>query len=213
MIQAVTFKVRPATLRRLQKGFESMPRKMLQEFGQAFEDWGEDWRGSMLDRFRGGDGLHTRTGGLKRSLDARVTGKGSPGMKLRLVSGGVPYARIQEHGGTVKPINARFLAIPLDANKTAAGVPRYPSPRAFIAAHPGETFFLRAGGTLLLMWKNPTKAAAKSSGTGAGAVPLWMFVRQVTIPPRLGFFKTWKQLRYERDARMVKIARAMGRFS
>lgn len=222
MIRAVTFKTQPATMRRLQRGFQTMPERMNSEFGRAFEDWGESWRGKMLERFRGGgDELHTRTGALKRSLAAKVTGEGTPDLKLKLASGGVPYARLQEYGGIVRPVRAKFLAIPLEANKTAAGVARYPSPREFIAAHPKETFFLRSGGTLLLMWKNPTAAAKRSSGTGRGAVPLWMFVRQVEIPgpnapskggaSRLGFFDTWKGLARERRVRMARIARTLGR--
>lgn len=224
MIKAVSFKVPKAQMRRIQRGFETMPQRMHAEFDRAFADWGEDWRGSMLERFRGSTGeLTTRTGALKRSLGAKLSGTGSADLKLRLTSGGVPYARIQEQGGIIRPVKARFLAIPLEANKTAAGVARYPSPRAFISSHPGQTFFLRTDqGKLLLMWKNPTAAARKSARTGKGeAVPLWLLVRQVelsgpkaptkTAPSRLGFFDTWKHLGRARRVRMARIARSIGR--
>jgi hypothetical protein len=226
VIQAVSFKVQPATMRRIEQGFRTMPERMTAEFKTAFRDWGESWQGKMAERFRGAEGeLHTRTGALKRSLDHQVRGSSAADLKLRLVSAGPSYARIQERGGVVRPVRAKFLAIPLEANKTAAGVARYPSPREFIAAHPGETFFLRTGsGKLLLMWKNPTQAARRSGGAKKGeAVPLWLLVRRVEIPgpdapskggaSRLGFFDTWRGMERERRVRMARIARAMGRFS
>jgi|APSaa5957512622_1039677.scaffolds.fasta_scaffold41331_2 hypothetical protein len=42
-------------------------------------------------------------------------------------AGPVPYARIQEEGGTVVPVRRRWLRIPLGPAKTAAGVDRYPT--------------------------------------------------------------------------------------
>jgi hypothetical protein len=219
-----TFRVQAASMRRIEQGFRKMPEKMHAQFGKAFVDWGEQWRGTMLERFRGGEGaLHTRSGDLKRSLGAKVSGAGSADLKLRLVSGGIPYARLQEYGGIVRPVRAKFLAIPLDANKTASGQARYPSPRQFIASHPGETFFLRSGSTLLLMWKSPSRAAARSSGTGKGAVPLWLFVKQVELPgpkaptkqsaSRLGFFDTWKGMARDRRVTLQKIARELRSFT
>jgi hypothetical protein len=225
VIQAVSFKVQEATMRRIERGFQTMPTRMGAEFKTAFRDWGEAWQGRMADRFRGSDGgLHTRTGALKRSLDHRVSGNSAADLKLRLVSAGPSYARIQESGGVIRPVRAKFLAIPLEANKTAAGVARYPSPREFIAAHPGETFFLRTQtGKLLIMWKSPTAAARKSGKAAKGeAVPLWLLVRQVDIPgpnspghqqaSRLGFFDTWRGMERERRVRMARIARSIGRF-
>jgi hypothetical protein len=221
VISAVVFKTQPATMRRLERGLETAPERMQKSFRDAFNRWGEDWFGRMADRFRGGaDGLHTRTGALKRSLNHVVQGGSLADLKLRLTSGGVAYARLQEYGGIVRPKNARFLCIPTEANKTAAGVARFGSPRAFIAAHPGETFFLRKNGKLLLMWKGPSPAVRKSAGAGKGeAVALWYLVRQVEIPgpkaptkggpSHLGFFDTWKQLEGARRAGLQQIARAV----
>ena len=47
----------------------------------------------------------------------------------------VPYARIQEEGGTITPRNARFLAIPVGPALTAAGVSRFRSPRDVQGLH------------------------------------------------------------------------------
>lgn len=41
----------------------------------------------------------------------------------------VRYARLQELGGTIRPVNASLLAIPVDAGLTGPGIPRYTSPR------------------------------------------------------------------------------------
>jgi hypothetical protein len=61
------------------------------------------------------------------------------------------YAAMREKGGTIKAVRTKMLAIPLDPALTAAGVPRYSSPReipgafvlklwgrAFIAAEAGK---------------------------------------------------------------------------
>jgi len=42
---------------------------------------------------------------------------------------GVPYAPLHEFGGTIMPVKAKRLAIPLPAARTAAGVARISSPR------------------------------------------------------------------------------------
>jgi hypothetical protein len=60
----------------------------------------------------------------------------------------VLYARIQDRGGTVSPRRTKYLAIPLRAAKTAAGVPRFASARndpTPMHVRPG-----RQPGTLLL---------------------------------------------------------------
>lgn len=117
----------------------------------------------------GESGLHVRTGALKSSIVALpiereehcITGKVVAGQKLR-------YARIQEYGGTIKPKKAKFLAIPLNAVKTAAGVARF-SPREAAAAGYPHTF-VRSG---VLFGKQ-----------GDQVVPLFALRRSVTLPAR-----------------------------
>jgi len=214
VIKAVTYQVKnKAAMRRLEQGLRTAPDRMRAEFTKTFHDWGNRWHGEMVGRIRdGSNGLHNRSGRLRNALSSVVSGAGTADLKLRLTSGGVPYAPIHEFGGVVRPKRARFLCIPTEAAKTAAGVvagPFQAGPRAFIAAHPGETFFLRKNGKLLLMWKTPRGPAAK--GAKGEAVALWYLVRQVTIPPRLGFFDTWKKFERERRADLQKIARAVVR--
>lgn len=60
----------------------------------------------------------------------------------------VGYARLQDLGGTIRPRRTKYLAIPLSAAKTGAGVPRFASAR-----HDPTPMHIRPGkrpGTLLL---------------------------------------------------------------
>jgi len=128
-------------------------------------------------------GLQVRTGALRRSIvpgpilsgPAGVTGSVLAGQKL-------PYARIQEFGGTIRPVHAQFLAIPLgpwSKDKTmpltAKGVSRF-GPldaeqagwRTFIAKN---IIFGRQPGD-----RTPT--------------PLFALKKEVTIPARPYFWPT-----------------------
>ncbi len=121
----------------------------------------------------GESGLAVRTGALKGSAQSGgVTDSGAKVSGKVLVGQGLPYARIQEEGGTVVPTHGQFLAIPLDAAKTAAGVVRF-APRDATANGYDRTFI-----------ENGIIFGAKWSG-GKGKndfVPLFKLVRQVTIP-------------------------------
>lgn len=78
------------------------------------------------------------------------------------------YAPVHEYGATIRAKNGKYLAIPLDAAKTAAGVVRG-LPRSF-----PDTFVRTSkAGHLLIFQKQ-----------GKEAVPLFALVRQVTIKPR-----------------------------
>jgi phage gpG-like protein len=79
-----------------------------------------------------GQSLHVRSGRLRASVQSEVKEEGV-GWDLALRAGGgardVRYARIHEEGGVIRPVNAKYLAIPLPIARTAAGVSRYASPR------------------------------------------------------------------------------------
>jgi hypothetical protein len=62
---------------------------------------------------------------------------------------GVPYALMQEEGGTQYPRNAKMLRIPLDAAKTAAGVDRYPTPLRVSAPDKFYLYKARSGNLFL----------------------------------------------------------------
>ena len=60
--------------------------------------------------------LQVRSGQLRRSVQADLVEEGPGALLLRLRAGGgtkeLAYARVQELGGTIRPRNGRFLAIP-----------------------------------------------------------------------------------------------------
>lgn len=125
-------------------------------------------------------GLHRRTGLLANSIAASTRELGATGVEYELKAGGdrggvdVCYARLQEKGGTVRPTKGQWLAIPVGPAKTAAGVPRFRSPRDVPDLHYVELY---AGRKAML---------AKRIGRGKGArlEPWYILVRSVTVPAR-----------------------------
>ena len=191
------------TLKRLPFELATEGRKALVKAGQNFDN---GLRKSFRARSSPQDEwLQVRSGRLRNSIGYEVSGAGLSDLQLKVFSAGVPYANIQEYGGTIVPKRGRYLAIPTAANQTqggrargGAGVARFPSARAFIAEHEGETFFLRSkGGTgpLLLMWSKPDTGTRRRAKLGRGSktrpVAMFTLVTKVTIPPRFGFRRTW----------------------
>ena len=120
--------------------------------------------------------VHARSGRLRSSIMAVVT-TGPTDFTLTLSAGArqganVRYAKIHEMGGTVRPIKAKYLAIPVGPAKTAAGVARYASPRDA----PVELRFVQSlKGQPLLVEQRGKK----------GRVIVWYVLRRsVTIPAR-----------------------------
>lgn len=79
--------------------------------------------------------LNVRTGRLRASIQGTVEqdGGGSFSIVLRAGTpdgGRVPYARIHEEGGTIRPKRGRFLKIPVGPALTGAGVSRLPPGRS-----------------------------------------------------------------------------------
>jgi len=121
----------------------------------------------------GRSGLTHRSGSLLRSMAGTAKTTAS-GVDVVLQSGGsgsfgsVPYARIHEEGGTIRPKRAKMLAIPIHPQlKTAAGIGRVPGPRDV----PDLTFVRSLKGAFLLVNKH----------TGE---PWFLLKRQVTIKAR-----------------------------
>lgn len=204
---------------RARRVLERIPREVDRELKDALKKSGQDFKGAMYDRFTGysnprtaGDRLQNRGkgAGLREAIGFDVLGSFGSGRPLALLAftAGKPYARIQEFGGEVRPVRSRFLTIPANGNLTPGGGVRYSSARDFIQTHPGETFFLRtksgARDSLLLMWNKPNPASRKSSGVKdkGEAIPMFFLTRKVTIPPRLGFRRTWNALAPDRVSRI-----------
>ena len=84
------------------------------------------------------------TGSLARSFDVEVTGKGgqiSAGAFSRL-----PYAAIQDSGGTIRAKRRKYLAIPLDGIPRGMGPRQYPTPLEFRPSRKGGGVLVDASG-------------------------------------------------------------------
>lgn len=124
-------------------------------------------------------GLNRRTGRLAQSFTGEVAGATIGSLVMRYGTN-VPYAKIHEYGGTVRPKKGRYLTIPLKANLTAAGVMK-----RGIREFPVVRFIRLRGGDRLLA------LAGDDPDNLLGLQPMFVLVRQVKIPARLGLRRTW----------------------
>lgn len=137
--------------------------------------------------------LSTITGGL---LGALSSGRELRGEKLadlmmtRYVGRGIPYARAQEEGATIRPVRRKVLTIPTIHARTQAGDVRGRVPHF-------KGYWRRSKSGALWFFQDGTN------------LPLFLGVTQVRIPPRLKFKEFWgadKDLRTRMFARAVSDA-------
>jgi hypothetical protein len=126
-------------------------------------------------------GSGRKTGQLARSVGMKVSGKAEDELNVQVgtgIGGGITskYARIQDEGGTIKPKNKKYLAIPLPGTK---GVP----------ANFPDAFVIRsAAGNLLLVqrkWKK-VRGGENSRQTG-GLELLFALKKEVRLPATFWF--------------------------
>lgn len=215
-----TFRVDPKTARNLQRVLRVAPKALEQETRKTLRGFGIDWNRRMLNNFRraanpGSEAtmLQNRSGALRRSLGMRTSGQRLGDLRMRAFSAGVPYADIQEFGGTVQSSRANgYLTIPLEPMKTAAGVTRL-SARALIQRDKlkedgGKLFFYRSKAGNLFLAREKGRAKAKKVEN------LFLLKRQVTIPgprngrpSRFGFFREWRKLGPRREQQLRGLPR------
>ena len=156
----------------------------------------------------------SRTGSLRRSIAGRVVqggktvatvdaagqaslfGRTIQGVPLAatLSAGGrtgdqnLRYARAQDQGAIIRPVNRQWLAIPTPDVKTAAGVARYASPRDYPT--PLRFQLIRDG-------SGPSALAALVERVGGEDVVRW-WLRKETEVPATGFARrAWWDTRAE----------------
>lgn len=117
-----------------------------------------------------GTPLHSRTGLLRRSIRGTVPAGRDAGDVVVRLEASPKYAATHEYGATIKPTRSRYLAIPLGAMKTRAGVSRVPSPRSV-----PDAFFWQS--------KAGNKFIARARPDG-GIEPLFLLREQVRIKAR-----------------------------
>lgn len=172
----------------LLKALRTAPREFNRAFVSGLRKYLESFRARISrERLRGRPGLKRRTGFLAASQKTVVVGDRLANVVgVYAIGGGVvKYARLHEYGGVVRPVKGKFLAVPMSANQTKAGVARA-APRDL-----ANTFVLRG-----MIFQRP----ADKDG-----VPVAMFAlkRSVTIPPRLGVREEWARDIDRRKAFMV----------
>lgn len=174
--------------------------------------------GKMIRSFRGytgprntGGQLQKRSGALRNAMRFTNESTGSSIQASSYVAGPIAYARIQELGGVVRPKRRRYLTIPTPAVLTAAGVVRQSAKPTEIGGRwytngkvPGlklrETFIRRGKGGNPIIY---------GTGKDGNPVALWVLKKSVKIPPRLGFFRTWKEQETLRDKMIVAAGKRM----
>ena len=204
--------------KRVQAMLGRIPARLDIELFNALRDVGETHLTTMKRRMQGrmafgpqmpgGSTVRTSTGALSKSF-VRVGPMQSPGasegaqLEMRLFSAGVRYANIQEFGGTIKPVNGRYLAIPMPAIRRANGsiIGKYSGgPRSLM----GEVWNGEAGQSLTFVFKSPkSKKLFIVERTTKGLKFLWMLKESVTLKGGLGWFDTWLRAEPERQRRLA----------
>ena len=214
--------------RELARTFRTYPALLADELGQALYDSGADWFVRMGKRFTAGQAgrgnksttLHNRSGNLYGSLNWKAKrGKRLRDVSLILRSSGVPYALMQEFGGTVRPKKAKYLTIPLEGAVTPTGVLRR-SMRKWIertkgAKAPNErlrTTRDKSGQRLVFLVKGGRGKGKSGRGSKLKMIPLFLLTKgpvkipgpKTGKPSRLAFFKTWEGGAGKRTERFQK---------
>lgn len=144
----------------------------------------------------GPNSLSSRSGAALRSIEEsiKVSGETIDSVEGRI--GGIHYLKTQEYGATIVPVNAQYLTVPLPAALDSAGVPLKRSAREW-----ENTFCARSKNGNLIIFQ---KLAAKE------IVPLYLLVKEVVIPPRLGMRDTLESGKsYFVDQSMAAMLREM----
>lgn len=196
---------------------------------RAMTEFREKFRESRL---RGRPGLNRRSGFLFNSFQPGVTPKGTAlNMVQAFVASWSPYAPIHETGGTIRPKNRKYLAVPISTWSQEAGFsgPAFGRGKAgvisglMVGSQAGTTKPSLYGvkGLQLIKSKKGNLLLVDQAKLARGTiVPIFVLKKSVTIPPRMGFFSTFRSwvsaggfLKHVRDAINVSwnAARAKGR--
>ena len=136
------------------------------------KDHSSPWPGTVKSPLKN---LASRSGRALQSIRDSVRVEGATFDDIQGRIGGVHYLKIQETGGTITPKKAQYLTVPLPAAMDGAGVPLKRSAREW-----DNTFVARSKNGNLLIFQRRGKAVT----------PLYLLVKKVTIPPRLGMRQT-----------------------
>lgn len=171
---------------------EVLPRQVERAARRAFVAHGKVFERALVkSQLSGRPGLMRRTGSLAKSFNTTFS---SDSESVRFVVWTTsPYARMQEFGGIQRPNGHPYLAIPMKASKTPAGVSKFASPRDVLpfmqqlkrgGESPRDLFFYKS--------KSGKKFLARSEN--GKLVVYFMLVDKANIPPRLGMRRLWNDM-------------------
>ncbi len=140
----VSIKLDPETARFLRKVGDTLgAAKLRRELIQFNRKQAQKAAGTVIKTQLSGQALRRRTGTLARSTEGRVdtTAGRLPAMRIGIFKGpATRYAAVQEFGtkgknpaspiDTIRPTNAKALAIPINDSLTGAGVAKFVGPRS-----------------------------------------------------------------------------------
>ncbi len=140
---------------------------------------------SASDMKKSGPGR--KTGQLARSVGMKVTGDAEKSMSVAVGTGvggtlASKYAKIQDEGGTIKPKNKKYLAIPLPGTK---GVPAN-FPDAFIIKS-------KKGNLLIVQRKWKKVRGGENSRQTNNLELLFALKKEVTLPATQWFSRPMRQ--------------------
>lgn len=130
--------------------------------------------------------LFKESGRLRDSIRSRVSG-GKTTAKLRIFSIS-EYANTHEFGRTITTKRARALTIPYQDNLRRIGLPGRTKARDLLSNPNVDTYT-----TSPVSGNNMGYIMYRSRGIGAD-FPLFALRSRVYVPPRLGWFATWKKM-------------------
>lgn len=160
---------------------------------QEGQDFNSDLKEMNLSGRNGDMGLNRRSGALAGGWNTAVEDNGDGVTMRNWVAGpAAKYVTLQEFGDVVRPVRAKSLWIPTEANRTPSGVARITPTEAIERGG-----FFRNG----VFFSSPlTRKGTK--GFGPHAVALFVLKKQVTIPARMGATSLF-------EARMRRMATAI----
>ncbi len=148
--------------------------------------------------------LRVRTGATRAGIRFTLTGAGRSTVMRSRASG--RHVRLQEFGGVVRA-KSKLLKIPLPSALTPSGNLKssavFGSDKTNSKGQRSFVFKSKAGNLII----------AITTGKRKKLVPLFVLKKQVRIPPgRLGFFRTWREMREFRRKRLgLFLSRTLGR--
>jgi len=164
--------------------------------------WASHIRENYLQGGTSANKLRSRSGKLEASTKPlpvkEVEGNYRAGVQFGTKYAGVHIGKAGDKK-IIRPKNKQYLAIPLSAAQTAAGVSRG---RPLDTGIFGETFIAKSkAGNLIIFGKSVYQRGAKAGQAHGKIVPLFVLKKQVTIPVRIStrVLLNWVQSELNKD--------------